>query len=303
MRRKKAGEIRARPGASRKGVPKKVTDGEKARIESYDLQPNGDNATEAMDSGEANCSGGGWREQLADMRWVYGHPISQDETQGHKICRQWLRDKKAEFMSYKSRLEEKAMLAGPEKEENKESKESKAQDEDLKTLLNEWGVSLKAKQASENADLAAEPDAMETGKLHQEELRAALWRERLLWNKVEKLENRERKEYGVIETFFDECQLKARSEYTELAIRPNPEKVIGSLRIALKGTQEHEEHLRKRVEQLEPNGTATTGDSGTSRKRTSSGRREEPAVKSTPSVNGQKELAGSAISGTDFEEI
>jgi hypothetical protein len=195
-------------------------------------------------------------------------------------------------------------LAGPEKEENKESKESKAQDEDLKTLLNEWSVSLKAKQASENAELAAESDAMETGMRHQEELRAALWRERLLWNKVEKLENRERKEYGVIETFFDECQLKARSEYTELAIRPNPEKVIGSLRIALEGTQEHEEHLRKRVEQLEPNVAATTGDSGTSRKRTSSGRREELAVKSTPSTNGQqKELAIAAVGKKDWEEF
>ena len=160
---------------------------------------------------------------------------------------------------------------------------------------------MKAKQASENADLAAEPDAMKTGKLHQEELRAALWRERLLWNKVEKLENREGKRYGVIETFFDECQLKARSEYTELAIRPNPEKVIGSLRIALKGTQEHEEHLRKRVEELEPKGAATTSDSRTSQTRTCLKGQQELVVKSTPSANGQKELATSTEK--DWEEF
>src|SRR2546430_6142690 len=83
MRRRNAAKIRSRPGASRKGVAKKVTDAE-GRIHTPSQQSNGDNVTEAIDSCEANCSGGGWREQLADMRWVYGHPISQDETQGHK---------------------------------------------------------------------------------------------------------------------------------------------------------------------------------------------------------------------------
>jgi hypothetical protein len=173
----------------------------------------------------------------------------------------------------------------------------------LKTLLNEWSVSLKAKQASENAELAAESDAMETGMRHQEELRAALWRERLLWNKVAKLENWEKKNYGVIETFFDECHLKARSEFTELAIRPNPEKVIGSLRIALKGTQEHEEHLRKRVEELEPKGAATTNDSRTSQTRTCLRRQQEMAVKSTRSANGQEEQATSSDGKKDWEEF
>jgi hypothetical protein len=155
MRRKKAAEIRARPGASRKGVPKKVPDGEKVRVQTHGHHSNGDNPAEAVESGETNCSGGGWKEQLADMRWVYSHPMSQDKTQGHRICRQWLRDKKAEFMSYKSRLEEKVLvIAGEEKEEEEKQKEEN-RNPLLDELMDEWSTSLKAQEDEENAELAA----------------------------------------------------------------------------------------------------------------------------------------------------
>lgn len=89
MRRKNAARILKLPGASRRGVAKKVTDSEKVRSRS----PNGVSSTGSVVSGETNRTMGGWREQLADMQWVYGHPMSEDQTQGHKICLQWLRER------------------------------------------------------------------------------------------------------------------------------------------------------------------------------------------------------------------
>jgi hypothetical protein len=141
------------------------------------------------------------------------------------------------------------------------------------------------------------------GKLHQEELKAALWRERQLWNKVAELEDGTGKEQGIQDSFVDDFHLKMRATYTDLAIRPDAAKVIGSLRKALESIQECEEQLRKRVEQLEPN-SATTSASGTSRKRTCSRRRQELAAKSTPPANGQqKELDISAVGENDTEEF
>jgi hypothetical protein len=47
-------------------------------------------------------------QQLADMRFVYSHPAREDRTQGHKVCRRWLKADSPGFMARKSALEAKA---------------------------------------------------------------------------------------------------------------------------------------------------------------------------------------------------
>ena len=75
------------------------------------MKATGELPAEAEGAG-AEPAGDGAPQQLADMRWVYERPASQDRTQGHKTCRKWLKSDVKGFMAHKSRLEGKLLARG-----------------------------------------------------------------------------------------------------------------------------------------------------------------------------------------------
>jgi hypothetical protein len=69
------------------------------------LEARGDSA----EADQATDDDEGVPQQLADMRWVYTHPMRDDRTQGQKTCRKWLRADLTGFMARKTSLEAKLM--------------------------------------------------------------------------------------------------------------------------------------------------------------------------------------------------
>jgi hypothetical protein len=117
--------------------------------------------------------------QLADMRWVYERPASQDKTQGHKTCRKWLNADPKGFMGHKSNLEARvvALKAGPKEKAPQPEEDVDEGTERALKLCRDYLRRLEDEAAEEDAKFAARPDAAAIGYSLQQQLQGALDRE------------------------------------------------------------------------------------------------------------------------------
>jgi hypothetical protein len=121
-----------------------------------------------------------------------------------------------------------------------------------------------AKQAQEDAELATRPNAAQIGATLQAQLREALNREKELRINVEAKERSARAEAvgqeerveALIRMALAECDADATQRGIDIAARPDPSKVCGSLQKALKDAVERQEQLQKQAQALEGNGAA-----------------------------------------------
>jgi hypothetical protein len=206
-------------------------------------------------------------ESLLDaMKWVQSHPKDHDRTQLQRDCRAWKERKLVEFMNRRSDLEKAALagktgpsapkgafagLASPAFEGSGECPtcgtwvKDEGSDRVLE-LLREGMARDEAEQAREDAERAARPGAKELGRARQEELKAALWRERqVMLECVRRYGDRLDKE------MFIDWNQQCRARDLELAVRPDPENVLDSLEEALQSVPEREQEWRKGVTELE----------------------------------------------------
>jgi hypothetical protein len=204
-----------------------------------------------------------------DMLHVYSRPKGQDRTQGHRDCRRWKdRDLKG-FMAKLADLE-KAQIgakpaAPPGEPEGPGTAEDPGTDRAL-ALIDRLLSEGEASRNEEDARLAAQPGAAQKGRALQEELRAALWRER------QGRELREKAREGIadpaerkITRILEESAPETRAEYCELAIHQEPGKILASLENALKATADSEEWLARRALTAGvPDGTPDRGAGGAS---------------------------------------
>jgi hypothetical protein len=217
-------------------------------------------------------------ESLLDaMKWVQSHPKDHDRTQLQRDCRAWKERKLVEFMNRRSDLEKAALagktgpsapkgafagLASPAFEGSGECPtcgtwvNDQGSERALK-LLREGMARDEAEQAREDAERAARPGAKELGRARQEELKAALWRERqVMLECTGRYQDRRSKDTltrneATMGFVFIEWNEHCRAYDLELAVWPDPENVLGSLEKALKRTADREQEWRKGVAELE----------------------------------------------------
>jgi hypothetical protein len=217
---------------------------------------------------------------LAAMQHVQAHGPEHDRTLLHRDCRAWKEKKLAEFMAKRADLEKAALapkaspptragafagLACPAFDGHGECPTCGLYRKDeggerARKLLREQIAQDEAAQAREDAVRAAQPGAKERGRARQEELKAALWRERqamltctgLFGARRDKLTDNE----SIRGALFIDWHLDCRTRDLELAVRPDAENVLDSLGRAVKGTVEREREWQEGVAELE--GTAVS---------------------------------------------
>jgi hypothetical protein len=133
---------------------------------------------------------------LRAMRWVMKRKESQDRTQLQKECRARLKEDHKGFMSHWADLE-KARLARAAKAGNAAPKEKPPAEpegdegtERLLGLIGKLQDDFHVKQAKEDAELAARPDAAQIAATLQDSLQGALEREAMWKRQVEELRER-----------------------------------------------------------------------------------------------------------------
>jgi hypothetical protein len=192
-----------------------------------------------------------------DMRHVRRFPASRDRTEGQRDARRW---KQQDFKGFMTRLAdlEKAALAGQAKAPGAPPPavpERDAGSERARKLLREGIARDEAEQARRDAELAGQPGAAERGRARQEELRAALWREREAMLACTGLFDARRDALTENDCFMVELHITfhqhLRARALELAARPDPGNVIDSLERALKSTAEREAKWREGIAELE----------------------------------------------------
>jgi hypothetical protein len=192
-----------------------------------------------------------------DMLHVYTKQAQEDRTQGQKDCRKWKAKDLKGFMAKLADLEKARAGRGGKAEDPSEPEDGYEPDEGdrrLEALLAKGIADGKEEQAQEDAKLASRPDAVKQGASLQAELKAALWRERLLLDEVAAWKRRglseEEQHKGMMNDMFVDWCIYQRLWHIELAVRPEPEKVIGSLQKAVEGTQGRERNERATLREL-----------------------------------------------------
>jgi hypothetical protein len=200
---------------------------------------------------------------LKDMREVYKQEsAAQAKTAGQRLC--WgVRTKDPDkFVDRLGRLEQ-AHRVGQAKAQPKPAAEPEGPVERdagasrVLELLDQGIAADEERLSEEDAEYAARPGAAALGADRQSELRAALWDERQLWKQVRALERtqeaapRSNWMYQIERELSDSLHASLRARDVELAIHPEPGKVVGSLQRAIEGTREREEELRKKLAELE----------------------------------------------------
>ena len=201
------------------------------------------------------------------MRRVYEHGEETDETPGQKALRKLLVDKPDEFISRLERLEKQHRARALQRGNppaTEEPPEADKEDEGTRLaigLCEDFLAKYAAKQAREDAELAARPNAAEAGRGRQEELRAALSRERMLREELATLERDvgEQELDGIMRAFSYKFHDEQANKDDDLACSPNPATIIGSMEKALQNTLQREGLWQKRVEELK-SGVTTKAD-------------------------------------------
>ena len=209
-----------------------------------------------------------------DMRHVRRFPATEDRTEGQRDARRWKEQDFKGFMAKFADLEKAALapkalsparggaFAGLQSQAFEELGQCPTcghwqRDEGrerAQKVLREGIARDEAAQAARDAALAAQPGAKERGRTLQEELRAALWRERQpmaewarLFDAHRDALTRQDQTFGELHTTFYR-QMRARA--LELVARPDPENVIDSIERALKSVPEREAMWQKGVADL-----------------------------------------------------
>jgi hypothetical protein len=126
-------------------------------------------------------------------------------------------------------------------------------------VLKQFAEEADERQAEENAELAKQPDAARIGADRQKELRSALASERALIEDLQKLKSRhKRKEpeteaergLSALADWTENHNLENRTEDLELAVMREPEKAIGSLEKAVKGTVWRQARWQASIDEL-----------------------------------------------------
>jgi hypothetical protein len=120
------------------------------------------------------------------------------------------------------------------------------------SLLNEQFAADRIKQANEDAKLAAKPNAEAIRACRQTDLKNALWRERRLREKFAELERawaENESNQSVIHELMADFHARERARDMELAIVPEPGRIIDSLRKALERTIGREAMWEKELKQ------------------------------------------------------
>jgi hypothetical protein len=189
------------------------------------------------------------------MRHVFTRPKEADLLAPQRECRAWLKADRKGFMAKLADLE-KALAKGQGAATAPEGTVDEGA-ERVRALLDEQIAGHEAEQAEEDAEYAARPGAAALGAAKQAELKAALWDERQLREQVKALERaqeaapRSNWMYQIERELSESLHASLRARDVELAIHPEPGKVVGSLQRAIEGTREREEELRKKLAELE----------------------------------------------------
>jgi hypothetical protein len=203
---------------------------------------------------------------LGAMKWVQTRPKGEDRTELQRDCRIWKQKRLTEFLSKRADLEKAALagkagpsapkgafagLASPAFEGSGECPTCGTWVKDegserVQELLRDGIARDEAEQAREDAERAVQPGARELGRAKQEELKAALWRERQVM-----LECTGRYGDRLDKEMFIDWNRQCRAQDLELAVRPDPENVLDSLEKALQSVPEREQEWRKGVTELE----------------------------------------------------
>src|SRR5207245_6417580 len=137
------------------------------------------------------------QDQLADMRWVYGHPKTQDRTQGHRVCRGWMDDDPKGFMTAKTQLEAKAKAAEPASGKPDGPPPLDEGEERVRAMIDKLLGDMERREAEENAQeatrLMARPDGRKVAVSLQRALASAMEREKRLREKLDELREGEPK--------------------------------------------------------------------------------------------------------------
>jgi hypothetical protein len=192
------------------------------------------------------------------MRHVFTQPKEADRTQPQRECRAWLKADRKNFMAKLADLEKAALAKGQSVAAPGGAVAGKDEgSERVGALLDEQIAAHEAEQAEEDAKLAARPGAAALGADRQAELRAALWDERQLWKQVRALERDGEADYQsnwmrqIERDLSESLHASLRTRDLELAVHPEPGKVVGSLQRAVEGTRERTEQLHKKLAWLE----------------------------------------------------
>jgi hypothetical protein len=119
-------------------------------------------------------------------------------------------------------------------------------------LLNEQFAANRIKQAQEDAKFAAQPNAAAMGASRQADLKDALWCERRLREKFAEQERswaENEPNQSVMHELMTDFHTRQRAKDMELAIVPEPGRVIDSLQKALGHTTEREAMWEKELKQ------------------------------------------------------
>jgi hypothetical protein len=193
---------------------------------------------------EPNQAGADAPGLLMAMRHVVTWPSVKDRVQLHRVCRLWLENDRKGFLSKLADME-KALLAFQQKRAptgpgDGGSSPAPSERELFEDRIDELIQEEETRLAEEDASLALQPGAAQQGRALQEELKAALWRERQLrekakaggpWSLADPFENQ-------LMRILDDARADLRARDCELAIHPEPGKVLASLQHALKSTAE-----------------------------------------------------------------
>jgi hypothetical protein len=121
-------------------------------------------------------------------------------------------------------------------------------DRRLRNLLAEGIQSDKERQAEDDARLAEGANAEAIGTARQKELREALYRERMLLDRLNDLKRQADDPEDVMGELFEGFYATPRTHDMELALLPNPAKVISSLANAIIATVEREKQWQQRID-------------------------------------------------------